>query len=228
MPEASPYPTCNHIHEDGALCGSPSLTGKRLCYFHQRDFDRRRNLSQARDVKTTYYSRQVPPEVDAEILESLQFPLLEDAASIQVAISTILRAVAADHIALSRARVMLYAIRLAAANLQEFHAEGAQPANLATMDPAPLPALIPVPTGQGTALEAAPATPAAESVAASAMARRDHCRTADLAGSSPLSAPDLPREDPQAASGERQAESAATENPLTGSLPSVISVSTEI
>ena len=48
MPESTPYPTCAHIREDGSLCGSPALRGNRLCYYHQRDLYRLRNLRQAR------------------------------------------------------------------------------------------------------------------------------------------------------------------------------------
>lgn len=32
---------CNHLKEDGIPCGSPTLRGKRLCYFHHRDQQRR-------------------------------------------------------------------------------------------------------------------------------------------------------------------------------------------
>ena len=34
------YPTCNHLKEDGALCGSPALRGKKLCFYHHDDHQR--------------------------------------------------------------------------------------------------------------------------------------------------------------------------------------------
>ncbi len=34
------YPTCNHLKEDGVLCGSPALRGKKLCFYHHRDHQR--------------------------------------------------------------------------------------------------------------------------------------------------------------------------------------------
>ena len=36
------FPTCNHRKPDGSFCGSPSLRGKKLCFFHHRDHQRQR------------------------------------------------------------------------------------------------------------------------------------------------------------------------------------------
>ena len=33
-------PTCRYIKANGIPCGSPALRGKKLCFFHQRDFRR--------------------------------------------------------------------------------------------------------------------------------------------------------------------------------------------
>ena len=34
------YPTCNHRKLDGLFCGSPALRGKKLCFYHHRDYQR--------------------------------------------------------------------------------------------------------------------------------------------------------------------------------------------
>ena len=57
---------CAHIHLSGRPCGSPALSGRRLCYFHDR----------AR--------RPQRPNYD--------LPLLEDATSIQFALTQVVRA----------------------------------------------------------------------------------------------------------------------------------------
>ena len=33
-------PLCGHLKEDGALCGSPALRGKKLCFYHHDDHQR--------------------------------------------------------------------------------------------------------------------------------------------------------------------------------------------
>ena len=38
-----PCPTCSHRKDDGVLCGSPALLGKKLCYYHQRDHKRQQH-----------------------------------------------------------------------------------------------------------------------------------------------------------------------------------------
>ena len=37
-----PYRTCDHLKEDGLPCGSPARRGKKLCFYHHRDHQRRR------------------------------------------------------------------------------------------------------------------------------------------------------------------------------------------
>ena len=39
-----PVRTCNHLKEDGIPCGSPALRRKKLCFYHQRDFERQRYI----------------------------------------------------------------------------------------------------------------------------------------------------------------------------------------
>ena len=39
------FRTCDHLMQDGDLCGSPALRGKKLCYFHQRDHKREQHAA---------------------------------------------------------------------------------------------------------------------------------------------------------------------------------------
>jgi hypothetical protein len=141
------YPTCAHVRADGRLCQSPALTDETFCYFHHRDQKRRRNLQQARNVKNTLQMKSLGVEaLEADILESLDLPLLEDPAAIQVALTTIIRAVAYGHLDPRRARVLLYGLQLAAANarlLRVGEKESFLGPKLTRTDPAPIKPLAP-------------------------------------------------------------------------------------
>ncbi len=58
MPIDPRIPQCQHIKHDGIRCGSPSLRGKNLCYFHQR---------QARRMPPCY----VPPLNDRASIQAV-------------------------------------------------------------------------------------------------------------------------------------------------------------
>jgi len=44
---ALPYPICNFPKPDGTPCGSPALTGKKLCHYHHRDHQREERIGSA-------------------------------------------------------------------------------------------------------------------------------------------------------------------------------------
>lgn len=81
--------------------------------------------------------------MDAEILESLALPVLEDAAAIQVAISTVLRAFGAGHIRPRRAGLMLFALQIAAMNLRNVRLNLYESDPVAASDPEPIQMLVP-------------------------------------------------------------------------------------
>jgi len=62
---------CQHRKRDGSRCGSPAMRGKRLCYFHHES------------------RRTHPRRVVAPILSD--FPLIEDARSIQIGLNQTLQ-----------------------------------------------------------------------------------------------------------------------------------------
>ena len=138
----SPVPTCNQVCTNGTLCGSPRLKDALYCYFHQRDRERLDNLRQARTVKL---STKAPhrDDMDAEILESLALPVLEDANAIQVAMTTVLRAFAGNHIRPRRAGILVYGLAVAASNLPRLRLNLYQTDAVAARDPEPIAKLVP-------------------------------------------------------------------------------------
>lgn len=40
---------CQHTKDNGELCGSPAMRGKRFCYFHREVLRRRKRLAQMED-----------------------------------------------------------------------------------------------------------------------------------------------------------------------------------
>ena len=137
----SRYPTCNHVRTNGTVCQSPALKGAHYCYFHKRDRERLDNLRQARTVKlsTKVAARD---DMDAEILESLSLPVLEDANAVQVAMTTVLRAFAANHIRPRRAGILVYGLAVAASNLPRLRLNLYESDPVAATDPEPIDPLV--------------------------------------------------------------------------------------
>lgn len=96
MSRALAAPRCNHYHADGRRCGSPALKGKRFCHFHRRLFKPARR----------HYD----------------LPDIEDAASLHCAILQVVRGAAEDGLTAGQARLMLYALQIAAGNLRHLSA----------------------------------------------------------------------------------------------------------
>jgi hypothetical protein len=96
---------CLHIMVDGAQCGSPAMRHNRFCYNHKRQHEQllALNADQARNSRN-------PP---------FTLPLLEDASSIQVALTQVMRLLAAGKIERKTASLMLYALQIATTNLHE-------------------------------------------------------------------------------------------------------------
>ena len=117
----------------------------RYCYFHTRDRQRLNNLSQARDIKNSQRKgRFTDDDLNAEVLESLHLPPLEDGAAIQVALSNLLRAIAGNHLKERRAALLLYGLQIAVSNLANVHLELDESDPFAPQDPEPIPDLNPL------------------------------------------------------------------------------------
>jgi hypothetical protein len=95
---------CLHIMVDGAHCGSPAMRHNRFCYNHKRQHEQliALNADRARN------SRNLP----------FTLPILEDASSIQLALTQVMRLLAAGQIDRKTASLMLYSLQIATSNLQ--------------------------------------------------------------------------------------------------------------
>jgi hypothetical protein len=84
-------PRCMHLKANGARCGSPALRDNPFCYFHDRCYN--------------------PPYED-------EFPVLEDAASIQVALMQVLSGLRRGKLDPRCANSLFYGLQTAAANVR--------------------------------------------------------------------------------------------------------------
>jgi len=97
---AQAAPRCEHIKYNNEQCGCPALRGQTLCRFH----------------------------VHADQTWSDGIPLIEDAASVQLAILRILRALDFGSLDYKKASLMLYGLQIASMNLKRLETAFAVPA----------------------------------------------------------------------------------------------------
>jgi hypothetical protein len=129
---------CRHIKTNGHRCQSPAITGSVFCYFH-------RNLRRGHDAACTAKAAPLRPETVQYLLENgqnpaqlatspaLNFPPLEDAESVQLAISRLFAAIAAGQIDPVQARSLLYALQIASCNVRALAPAPASGDDLATL-----------------------------------------------------------------------------------------------
>src|ERR1017187_5970652 len=86
---------CRHIMPNGERCKSPAMRGAQLCYFHSR-------------IRRVTGRRRSPEK------KSIEFPIIEDRAAIQLAVIEILDALALNNIDPRRASLMLRALQISA------------------------------------------------------------------------------------------------------------------
>ena len=100
------YNECRHIFTSGKKCQSPALTDQNFCYFHS-------NTRKRPTPANTPYEAYIPPQDTAHNLSPL-----EDADAIQLAISDVVLALAANRIDPRRARILLYGLQVASQNIR--------------------------------------------------------------------------------------------------------------
>jgi hypothetical protein len=101
--------TCRHIRTNGTTCRGAALRGKPFCFFHERTQLRERRLLQ---------QPALPADTALPAPVELDFPTLEDADAVQVALSLVACSLAANQLEPRRAGVLLYALQLASMNLR--------------------------------------------------------------------------------------------------------------
>jgi hypothetical protein len=95
---------CRHVFTDGHRCGSPSLRGQDLCYYHTRS---------RRDAGISGRSGTFP------------MPRIDDRASLQLALYEVLSRMSGGDIDLKRGTALLNGLRIAVANLPPHPRNGA-------------------------------------------------------------------------------------------------------
>lgn len=92
------FQLCRYIKTNGLQCRSPQVKGLPYCYFHHR-------------IEHSHYgfSRAFGPK-------ALPLGPTEDTEAVQLAISTVINALASDQIETNRATALLYGLQLASMN----------------------------------------------------------------------------------------------------------------
>jgi hypothetical protein len=91
------YQLCRHIKTNGLRCQSPALRESAYCYFHSR-------VHTMAKAKSTVW-------------DAVNLPMLEDSASIQVAISQIMAACLSSRLDARHTGLLLYALQIASQNI---------------------------------------------------------------------------------------------------------------
>lgn len=199
-----PAITCRYVRTNGARCGSPALTGRTLCYHHDKVAHHHRGLdahpsddtpivihpisSSDRTQREPMLAEPIAPPL------TLDIPPLEDRDSIQLALSMIITAMAHNRIDPRRATAMLYGLQVASANCRHIAPE--PPQNLVRE--------IVVEDGQSLALDEDPiAEPADSAVSRLVDLLHDHSLTHQDPPPTPPAEPLPPTGEP--ASPEQQA-----------------------
>lgn len=93
------YRICNFPKPDGVPCSSPTLRGKRLCYYHHRD-------QQSREFSASVIRR-------ADVLGP-RLPRMKSLEDIQAALYEVMTAIATDRVSYQRAGRILFDLERAA------------------------------------------------------------------------------------------------------------------
>jgi hypothetical protein len=106
---------CEHVKANGHFCGSPAMRGRNYCFFHIIDIGRRLRLQRYSD-----HGLQAP---------AIELPLLEDAASIQLALMQVTDALLKGTLDRKTAGLVLYSLQTASSNLRNMQKEAEADAN---------------------------------------------------------------------------------------------------
>jgi len=149
-------PICRRIKTNGKPCESPALRGSAFCYYHRTlHRSHRRLLSSPAprlEPNPSFDSSSEPCLQPAAALPDplatqLELPPLEDADSIQLALSLVVSAVARNRIDSRRAAAILYGLQIASRNVRS-----------TTPEPFP-PTLVRAITHTRSGLDLAPSVP---------------------------------------------------------------------
>src|SRR5271170_1587877 len=104
---------CQHVRPSGKKCRAIAIRGHRFCYFHLQA--RRGHYSSITPAETVANGGPAPvPQAT-----TIAIPMLEDRSALQIALSEVLRAVAANQIDTNRGWLLLSGLRMASQNCGE-------------------------------------------------------------------------------------------------------------
>jgi hypothetical protein len=89
-------PICEHIKDNGIRCGTPALRGRKLCYYHDRDYRRHR----------------IPKDAACKIV-----PVLRCRRDIRMATTNIVRAIRQGLFTPAEGKIMLYGLQIVRSTL---------------------------------------------------------------------------------------------------------------
>jgi hypothetical protein len=120
------YPICRHIKTNGLQCQSPALRHTEFCYFHYGLLKRHTGFRHTETTSATL----IPGK-------HIQLSPLEDRESVQLAISTVVNALATGQIETQRATAILYGLQLASHNASHLNTEPSPRNVVLTVQPSP-------------------------------------------------------------------------------------------
>ena len=103
------YYECQHVRPSGKKCAAIAIRGHRFCYFHLQS---RRGHSNVTPAESVANGATAP----APQFATLTLPMLEDRSAVQLVLTEVLRALAANQIDAKRAGLLLYGLQIAAGN----------------------------------------------------------------------------------------------------------------
>ena len=102
----------------GHLCQCPAIKGTKVCCNHTEHRKRRHHLERVRRLKQARSGRDPLADLNAELFDSLQLPVFEDAADIAVVLSNTTHLLGGGHISARKAEAIISACRIAGVNLR--------------------------------------------------------------------------------------------------------------
>jgi hypothetical protein len=99
------YPLCRHIRANGRRCRAAALTTSTWCFFH-------RSLHQSH--RRFHHTEATRPYLIPG--QHIELTPLEDRESVQIALSTVINALAVGQLETARATALLYGLQLASMN----------------------------------------------------------------------------------------------------------------
>jgi len=100
---------CEHVMTNGEFCRAVALRGRKYCFFHLIHIGRRLRAERVHELALAI-------QCDSSAM-AMELPLLEDANSIQLALSHVIDDVMHSRLDNKRAGLVLYALQTASANL---------------------------------------------------------------------------------------------------------------